>query len=988
MRPLAALSGFAFTATLLLAQAADPAAPARPPRAAEPFPALEARLGGHWLAQWNPATGTPCTIYGTGLRLLDWRENSLPEARRHARRLLAEQTDLLQLGDSEFRESIGARMGRSWSFVFDQYFHGLPCIGGRADVRVNGTGVVAMFGSTAWPVPADFDCVPRIDEGTAEATAWLQVAGTPAAARERRPNRLVIWGDVAANKRAQFFLAWEIPVSAVDAGGDGPIGRVYVDARSGAVLHYANDKHECGLPGCTGGHGRDSRPAQLAAPVPTTVTVMAWTRTGLSATAAPTNVPAPGLDVQVAGLGTYTTDQHGRFTIDISSPVTVSAGPLDGVHTSAILDPTNQGPTASVVVSPGVPAVLQIFGSGLSPEQAAHTNTYHWVHRGNEWARSVLGNSPELALADQCVPSVNTSGSCNAWYFNNTINFYPTAGGCNNTAFSTVVLHEWGHGLDDRYGGISNNNGDGLSEGWADIIAMYPVDDPVVGLDFWNGGYIRHGMNNTMYGTQWQVHAAGQVWMGFAWRLRENLRASVGTASAIAISDDIVLGSIVADANDQQQAVVEVFVADDDDGILANGVPHYAELSAAAIAKGLPYPQIQVAWVNHARLLDTTVALTPRLVTAQTGLVAGGSITQVRLVYRHNGGAPQTRVMVPTGNPGEYRALLPGIGSGQVVYHIEATHSSGSVVRTPGTGEHRYVVAPVPVGPFTGFYAENFDGGAPGWTHGAIAGADEWNVGAPAGASGSSFGIAWSDPSSAWSGPNVAGTDLGGSFGNGSYEANAYQYLRAPLFDCSNLRGLHVRFRRWLTCEEGQYDKAMLLVNGDVVWQNPEFGAFVDTSWQWVEYAIPMADGNPAVQIEFALSSDAGLELGGWNVDDFELGTRATAPLPATLRWLPEQAGGSTPTSITVTTPAQQIFAVGISDSPGPTTIGNLPPLSIGSNMLTFSAFTDGSGFYQVAIPPFPGAPATGMLWYCQVVTIDQAGTFQLSNQHLVLFTQ
>ena len=38
---------------------------------------------GQWVARWNPATGTPRAIYGTGLPIDGWRENSLEEARRH-----------------------------------------------------------------------------------------------------------------------------------------------------------------------------------------------------------------------------------------------------------------------------------------------------------------------------------------------------------------------------------------------------------------------------------------------------------------------------------------------------------------------------------------------------------------------------------------------------------------------------------------------------------------------------------------------------------------------------------------------------------------------------------------------------------------------------------------------------------------------------------------------------------------------------------------
>ena len=76
--------------------------------------------GGDWVVRWNPATATPGTIYGTGLKIADWRENSLAEARRHAVQLLKDQSELLGLGQSDFTEVIGARMGRTWTFTFDQ----------------------------------------------------------------------------------------------------------------------------------------------------------------------------------------------------------------------------------------------------------------------------------------------------------------------------------------------------------------------------------------------------------------------------------------------------------------------------------------------------------------------------------------------------------------------------------------------------------------------------------------------------------------------------------------------------------------------------------------------------------------------------------------------------------------------------------------------------------------------------------------------------
>jgi len=102
-------------ASLCLAVASLAQSPDAKGKASDPRSAYQDFLDttdGDWVAQWNPATGTPSSIYGTGLPLANWRENSLAHARSHANQVLTQYRDLLGLHTSEFRESIGARMGR------------------------------------------------------------------------------------------------------------------------------------------------------------------------------------------------------------------------------------------------------------------------------------------------------------------------------------------------------------------------------------------------------------------------------------------------------------------------------------------------------------------------------------------------------------------------------------------------------------------------------------------------------------------------------------------------------------------------------------------------------------------------------------------------------------------------------------------------------------------------------------------------------------
>ncbi|MBL8755472.1 MAG: PepSY domain-containing protein [Planctomycetes bacterium] len=556
---------------------------------------------GQWRVEWCAATGTPKAIWGSGVPLGDWRMNSLEEARRHAHLLLQQHAGMLGLGTSEFREIIGSRMGRTWVLVYDQFFRGLPVIGGRADVRVHMVGRVPMFGATAWQIPADFNVVPAFDAETATAIAWQALGGQPTGVAQPAPvaaPRLVIDGDVEATEQQTPTLAWEVAISNVAADGTGPIGRYYVDAKTGKVLRFVNDKHECGLAGCTIGKPKLPVPdlamlrpgAELAAPpVLTTVTVMGWTRVGVDAFDPLVNTPIPGLVLNVPGIGNVTTDNNGQFTIDIAAAVSISVGALDGRHHGAIAGAN--APSASVTVNPGVATTIQLLTAGASTAQAAHTTTSYWVDRVNEWSRSILGNSAELNTADAVATTVNIASTCNAYYTGNSINFYQAGGGCSNTSFSTVVAHEWGHGLDERYGGISQTNG--LSEGWGDTLGCYLLDTPDLGSGFQTQGVALRSANNT---TQYPcsgcgVHTAGQSWMGFAWKLRNQLATTLGSRpAAIALTEDIVVGSIAADATNQADAVLQVYIADDNDGNLANGTPHKPDLDWACNQHSLPIP--------------------------------------------------------------------------------------------------------------------------------------------------------------------------------------------------------------------------------------------------------------------------------------------------------------------------------------------------------------------------------------------------------------
>ena len=966
----------------------------------EPCRALEAQIGGTWRQHRHPATGTPEWIYGTGQRLTDWRGSSLTEARRHALQALSTYRELLGLGNAEYREEIGARMGNAWTFTFAQHVRGLRCIGGRADVRIHESGVLSSLGSVAYPVPESFDILPKWDANAAAVQAWLALGEVAAgqAPPASAPAQLVLWTDLIAAAPGPIHLAWEVPIHNLDRAGQGKIGRAYIDAKDGAFLHFQSDRHECGmlcshrstLPDPRTIRRDRAHPNQPRLPIPTTVTVQAWTRTAASALAPLSNVPMPGLVVQVPGVGTFTTDAQGQFTANLQAPTTITIANLDGIHHAPIQG--LQAPQAATTVLPGQATTIQLLSSAATATEAAHPTVQHWVHSANEWLRTIVGNGAQMNILDGIAPYVNEQGSCNAWYSGNTIHFYGAGGSCNNMAFSTVVLHEWGHGLDDRFGGISNAPSEGLSEGWADLVALYhpAIDAPQMALDWTgSGSQMRSGLNGTLYHTQTEVHAAGEVWMGFGWRVRENLRAAYGTPQAMAISNAIVLGSITANATDQAGAVLQVFLADDDNGNLLDGTPHFAQLAPAAIAKGLPYPGDPGAYLTYTPIANTSNLYEPSELTAVAG-ASLGSFSQVRVLYSVNGGPIQTRPMIPDGSPSGFHALLPGLTQSPswITYHIEADHSSGLRLRQPAVLDAAFSAVVPALGPFVPFYREDCEHGAPGWTHSANGATqrDDWQLGVPAGSSGIAGTRAWSDP-----GPSSSslafGTELGLA-GSGAYGANLDCSLRSPWLDCSSRTNCYLRFRRWLTVQQAPLDRAILRVNGWPVWTNQVATDLVDSQWQTVEVPIPQANRNPAVQIEWQLASDGALEFGGWNLDDIELGTRNPPLLPATLRLLPEQPTTGTPVQVLVQIDPGQLFVFALGTSAGPTVLPGIPELAVGGAMLTLLGFTDAQGAFATSFSA-PGVTSpSGSMWFAQVLALDASQQIVRSNPSRILFTR
>jgi hypothetical protein len=265
---------------------------------------------------------------------------------------------------------------------------------------------------------------------------------------------------------------------------------------------------------------------------------------------------------------------------------------------NAQITATLQGPFAVIQNQAG--AGLQVAKSGgvfdpidlnfgaSSETDLAQTSAFYWVSFVHEFAQAGI---PAGALANLPV-KVNINATCNAFWDGSSLNFFHAAppGGCPNTAYSDVAMHEFGHGIDASNGGILDG---GYSEGFGDSVAVLGTRQPCVGRDFFGPGTCLRPATDVVL---WppppgdEVHDIGRRYAGFVWELVKQLEQDNSDDEAFRLATRLVLGASSANPANIPDAVRLSFVVDAPDGNPAHGSPHFRALAAAADSRHIPRP--------------------------------------------------------------------------------------------------------------------------------------------------------------------------------------------------------------------------------------------------------------------------------------------------------------------------------------------------------------------------------------------------------------
>lgn len=344
-------------------------------------------------------------------------------------------------------------------------------------------------------------------------------------------------------------------------------------------------------------------------------------------------MPLTSLSFGLPGGPQTQTDPNGNFLLsNAPTPSPDISVALKGAWVNVINVGSGGNLVFSVPNSAPNPINLTFNPSGNAENLTSQVNAYVHTTRVHDY---VASRGVDLPAINKMIPaSVNINENCNAYYQASGINFFRSGSGCPNTAFDTVVYHEYGHYVDDMIGGIPSG---GLSEGWGDLLAVYLTGQPVIGEDFFGAGSdLRTADNSYVYSPSHEIHDQGQAWAGFAWDLRKSLINSHGPTAGVALAENLVIPVFLANSPNIPAAVKQVAIRDDNDGDLSNGTPNFSAILAAAARHGVAgdldfsEPTVSIQSPANGAVLTGVVAVSG---------IAGDNAGLVRVEVSVDGGA-------------------------------------------------------------------------------------------------------------------------------------------------------------------------------------------------------------------------------------------------------------------------------------------------------------------------------------------------------------
>ncbi|HZW08918.1 MAG TPA: GC-type dockerin domain-anchored protein [Phycisphaerales bacterium] len=488
-----------------------------------------------------------------------------PSARLAAEGWLAAHSGAFGVGELDLVEqwSGAVRHGDFQAFMYSQLLDGLPVetSPGRVLARDNGDGT--------WSVVYAAGVFAKLPEGGFAPVEWTAQEAL-AFIRASEFGRLPVWSgpqlvawQPAAGAGNEAVRAWKFV-------GENP-DRVlrekhtfFVDAATGALLEARDEVHNIDVFGLVKGYGSPGNlPDEAGNP--------------------PALLPVNQIRVGITGGSNAYTDGDGFFNIAHggNSNVTISATFDTGMWCNINDQSGTPVQSASGTATPGQEAYLE-FNPTPAELRTAQVNAF--IHTGLIH-NFISDRSGWDGMDFICQTNVNIASTCNAYFDGGSINFFRSGGGCVNSAYSTVVAHEYGHYIVARLG-LSQG---AFGEGYGDSCAEMLYDTGIIAEHFYlNGNPIRDNDNTIRtYPCSGGSHHCGQLLGGVWWHMRENFGATYGSEPGFEeVRQLFVDWSMITTGGSGENSAhpgtaIEVLTMDDTDGNVNNGTPNYHDICAA-----------------------------------------------------------------------------------------------------------------------------------------------------------------------------------------------------------------------------------------------------------------------------------------------------------------------------------------------------------------------------------------------------------------------
>jgi cysteine-rich repeat protein len=848
-----------------------------PPAGQRPWARFASERGPGWTAVWREATAVPSRVYGSFIPA-PGAVRSAPAAAEAAAAVLAAHLDLFAPGAAwtDFRLVTNHLSvdGTYRTVGWTQSHGGLDVLGGQLSVRIKNDRIF-MIASEAWPNVSSARPSPQtVPASVAQTRARSWVASDRGGQwTVEGVDEPVILPLAYANGALDYRTVVRVRLS---GGARFENWDVYVDAATGApvarrqTLMFADGTLQLNTVNRWPGNGRLVVPARQ-------LTVDAANANGSQA-------------VTTAADGSFTIPGPGATSVTNALQPDLDPDPNDELRSGIsgpdvrVLDGARSRTNFSVTVPAGGSGVIADVNDQFDD---ATINTYAALHVARDRLLELVPGLEWLTDEQQLIVT-NANGTCNALFSpGQSIIFMFRAGGpCENTGrIDDVVFHEFGHkvhaeSLLPGVGAFTSNHSEGLS----DYLAASITGDSGMARGFFFSNSPLRELNpagNIPFSSvegQGQ-HAEGTSYGGAMWDTRSALVERLGPQAGVDQADRLWFET-TRRASGLFNTFQETVAADDDDGDLGNGSPNFCEIYLAFRDHELVVDDTLVLEVGETRLQDDFTVVQ----SVQQGSIACDlpelQVTGAELEWFVTRG---DETDVPSGTvsmadtEGGFEAAIPteSLLVGDLVsYRVRVRLGDGTSINQPANPADPFYQELY--GDVDELFCTDFEEnpGRQGFSTELLvgnpenAGANDWQWGTPAGFS--------TDPGAPFSGAAVFGNDLGlivgGSRFNGQYQNNVVNQANAPAVDVSGYERMFLRYRRWLSVEDGLFDQASVISNGQLVWENAVGdGSRHHIDEEWREAYVDLsgtADDQGEVQVSFQLATDGGLTFGGWTLDD------------------------------------------------------------------------------------------------------------------------